>query len=114
MSKSVDCEFGQIPEIVKEAIGLILPGGEEGLGEGGVLAGPEMDGGPVDAGVLGGGGDGLACDEGLEHLLLNGRKTVEKCRIGVAGHEIFPDLRLLPRAKFPESYTERSGLFAVI
>jgi len=51
VSKNIDCEFGQIPELVNEAIGLILPGGEEGLGEGGVLAGPEMDGGPVDAGV---------------------------------------------------------------
>ena len=38
-----------------------MAGGEQGAGEAGVLLGPEMDSGPVDAGLFGGGGDRLAC-----------------------------------------------------
>jgi len=68
VSKSVDGKLGQTPKFVNQAIGLILPDGEEGL----------------------------------ERLLLNGRKSVEKCRIGCAGQEMFPNSRLLPRAKCPE------------
>ena len=46
-----------------------MTGFEEGSSEGGVLAGPVMDGGPVDARGFGGGGNGLPGDEGLEDVL---------------------------------------------
>ncbi len=61
VSKSVDCEVGEIGELVEEAVGFLLAGVEEGAGEVRVLTGPEVDGGPVDAGFLGGGGDGGCC-----------------------------------------------------
>jgi len=79
VSKSVDCQVGEVGELVEETIGLLLPGGEEGAGEVGVLAGPEVNSGPVDASLSGGKGDGISCDEGLEHLLLSGSQGVEKC-----------------------------------
>ena len=58
-----------------------MAGGEQGAREVGVLLGPEMDGGPVNAGGFSGGGDGLACDESLKDVLLNGSERVEKWRI---------------------------------
>ena len=61
-----------------------MAGGEQGAGEAGVLLGPEMDGGPVNASGFGGGRDGLACNESLKDVLLNGSEGVEKCRVG--GH----------------------------
>ena len=42
-------------------------------------AGPEMDRGAVYAGLFGGGSDGKARNEALEHLHLNRRQGVELC-----------------------------------
>ncbi len=77
VSKSVECEVSEAAEFVQQTIGTLLAGGEQGAGEVRVFLGPEMDGRPVDAGLFGGGGDGLACDESLKHALLNGSERVE-------------------------------------
>ena len=79
LSKSVDCEVGEVAEFVDEAVGALLAQCEEGAGEVGQGAGPEVDGGAVDAGFVGGGGDGVACDEAFEDLQLNRRQSVEMC-----------------------------------
>ena len=98
LSKSVECEAGEVSELVQETVGSVVAGGEEDTGEVGVFLGPEVDGGAVNAGLCSGGGDGLACDESLQYLLLNGSESVEKCRVGcrVCGH-VFPTHRLLRR-----------------
>ena len=54
-----------------------MAGGEQGAGKGRVLLGPEMDSGPVNAGGFSGGRDGLACDESLKDVLLNGSERGE-------------------------------------
>ena len=82
LSKSVECEAGEVSELVQETVGSVVAGGEEGTGEAGVFLGPEVDGGAVNADLFGGGGDGLACNESLQYLLLNGSESVEKCRVG--------------------------------
>ena len=98
LSKSVECEAGEVSELFQETVGSVVASGEEDTGEVRVFLGPEVDGGAVNAGRFCGGGDGLACDESLQYLLLNGSKSVEKCRVGcrVGGH-VFPTHRLLRR-----------------
>ena len=54
-----------------------MAGGQQGTGEAGIFLGPEMDRGAVDAGGFGGGRDGLACNESLKDVLLNGSERVE-------------------------------------
>ena len=54
-----------------------MTGCEQGAGKAGVLLGPEMDSGPVNAGGFSGGRDGLACNESLKDVLLNGSECVE-------------------------------------
>ena len=69
----------KVAEVVDEAVGAVLAEGEEGAGEVGEGAGPEVDGGAVNAGFFGGGGDGVTCDEALEDSHLNRRQSVELC-----------------------------------
>ena len=71
LSKSVDRQAGEIAQFVEHSFGPVMTGFEEGASEGGVLPGPVMDGGPVDAHGFGGGGNGLPGDEGLEDVLLH-------------------------------------------
>ena len=52
MSKSVECEVGETAEFVYEEISTVVTGGEQGAGEVGVILGPEMDGGALDAGLF--------------------------------------------------------------
>ena len=54
---SVECEVGEAAGFVQQQVGPMVAGGEQGAGEGGVFLGPEMDGGAVDAGLFGGGGE---------------------------------------------------------
>ena len=61
---------------------------------------PEVNAGPVDAGLCRGGADGFSCDEGLERLPLNGSQCVEESRIGQGR---FPDSRVA----FPGKYFGR-------
>ena len=60
-----------------------VPVGDGGLraerGRSRGVLGPPMDGGAMDSGGFGGGGDGLACNESLQDVLLNGSEGVEKC-----------------------------------
>ncbi len=77
VSKSVDCQAGEVTEFVEKALGPGVPGFEEHGSESGVVAGPIVYGGPVDAGAFGGSGDGLPGDEGLEDVLLYGVEGVE-------------------------------------
>ena len=93
VSKSVECEVGETAELVQEEFGSVVAGSEQGAGDGGVFLGPEVDGGPVNAADFGGGGDGLAYDESLKDILLNGRERVEDGRFG--GHGV-PAIRLHP------------------
>ena len=72
VSKSVECEVGQVAEFVDDAFRPVLAGGQEDPGEVGVFLVPEVDGGAMQASRFGGGGDGLSGDEGLQYLLLNG------------------------------------------
>ena len=77
LSKSVDGEVSQVAEFVHNAVGALLAEGEAGAGEVGEGPSPEVDGGAVNAGFFGGGGDREARDEALEHLDLNRRQGVE-------------------------------------
>ena len=97
LSKSVDCQVGQVAEFVGEAVGALLTEGEEGAGEVGERSRPEVDGSAVEARLFGGGGDGLACDEALEDTDLNRRQGVEWCGLGGGRHGTFSNLMLLPR-----------------
>ena len=62
-----------------------MAGGEKGAREAGMFLGPEMDGGPVNASGFGGGRDGLACDESLKDVLLNGSERGENGGFGRHG-----------------------------
>lgn len=73
IARSVEVEF------VEEAVGPLLAEVEEGAGEVREGAGPEVDGGPVDAGLFGGGGDGSARDKAFEDSHLSRRQGVELC-----------------------------------
>jgi hypothetical protein len=55
--------LAEIGEFVDDSFRSILPGGEESTGEGGMVAGPEVDGAAMDAAPFGGGGDGGSFDE---------------------------------------------------
>ena len=79
LSKSVECEAGEVAEVVDETFRAVVAGGQEDPGEVGVFLFPEVDGGAMDADRFGGSGDGLARDEALEHLDLNRRQGVEWC-----------------------------------
>ena len=77
VSKSVECKVGESAEFVDYLVGALLAEGEEGAGEVREGAGPEVDGGAVDPGFAGRGGDGEARDKALQHLDLNRRQGVE-------------------------------------
>ena len=79
LSESVDGEVGESAEFVDYLVGALLAEGEEGAGEVREGAGPEVDGGAVDPGFAGSGGDGEARDEALQHLDLNRCQGVELC-----------------------------------
>lgn len=84
LSKSVEREVGKIAEFFDETLRPVVAGAQENPGKAGVFLAPEVDGGAMQAGLFGGGGDGLPDDEGLQYLLLNGSERVEECRVG--GH----------------------------
>ncbi len=63
VSKGVARHLAEIGEFVDDSFRSILPGGEESTGEGGMVAGPEVDGAAMDAAPFGGGGDGGSFDE---------------------------------------------------
>ncbi len=50
LSKSVDCQVGEVTQFIENAFGPRVAAVEEGAGEVGVVAGPIVDGGTVDAG----------------------------------------------------------------
>ena len=72
VSKSVECEVGEVAEFLDETLRPVVAGGQEDPREVGVFLAPEMDGGAMQADRFSRGGDGLAGDEGLQYLLLNG------------------------------------------
>ena len=52
LSKSVECEAGEVSEFVQETIGSVVAGGEGDTGEAGVFLGPEVDGGAVNGSLF--------------------------------------------------------------
>ena len=64
---------------MEHAFGAVVASFEEDPGEVGMFLGPQVDGEAVNAGLIDGGGDGLARDESPQYLLLSGSESVEKC-----------------------------------
>ena len=52
LSKSVECEAGEVSELVQDTVRSVVAGGEEDTGEAGVFLGPEVDGGAVNGSLF--------------------------------------------------------------
>jgi hypothetical protein len=73
VSKSVDCQVGEVAEFVDQAGGALVAEVGQDLVKARDAAGPKVNRAAVEAGLLGGGADGRARGEALQDLHLDGR-----------------------------------------
>ena len=73
--ESVHRAGGQLAQPVIQFVGVFGPRSLDGDFECRLGADPMMDGGAVDAGIFGRGGDGLPSSQGLDDLSLSGRQV---------------------------------------